>query len=208
MVSSANEGTPALSRNGAVSESPPTPPDTRDDRAIHCEWLAKIARSQDMNAFEQLFRHFSPMIHRFMIRGGVGREEAEELVQETMTRIWINAASFDPSLGAPHTWIYTIARNLRTDHFLKHRRRNALPLDSLYPIHPDSSSQENSVDASLVVDRFSKLSQDQIAVLELNYLAGMSQSEISDHLSVPLGTVKSRTRLAFHKLRRALGISE
>ncbi|MBT3046455.1 MAG: sigma-70 family RNA polymerase sigma factor [Candidatus Thiodiazotropha sp.] len=197
-----------MPRKGAMNASPPTGPDTRDDRAIQCKWLASIARSQDMNAFEQLFRHFSPMIHRFMIRGGIGSDEAEELVQETMTRIWINAARFDPSLGAPQTWIYTIARNLRTDHLLKYRRRNTLPLDSLYQTHPDSSSQEDSVDASLVVDRFGKLSQDQVAVLELNFIAGMSQSEISDHLSVPLGTVKSRTRLAFRKLRRALGISE
>lgn len=190
-----------------MNESPPRPSDSTDNSASHVEWLVRIARERDTVAFEQLFRCFSPMIHRFMLRGGVARDEADELVQETMTRIWLNADRYDAALGAPHTWIYTIARNLRADHLHRSRRRNTLPLDDLYQVRADHRSQEDAIDASLVIDRFAELPPGQIAVLHLGFIGGMSQAEISDHLSVPLGTVKSRTRLAFEKLRRVLGIN-
>jgi RNA polymerase sigma-70 factor (ECF subfamily) len=176
------------------------------DSANHNEWLVRIACDRDMNAFEQLFRHFSPKIHRFMIRGGVERNDAQELVQETMVRIWINADRYDAALGAPHTWIYTIARNLRTDHLHKCQRRCTLSSEYLYQTPHQANCQEDAIEASLIVERFNKLPQDQVAVLELNFLVGMSQTEISEYLSLPLGTVKSRIRLAFDKLRHALGI--
>jgi RNA polymerase sigma-70 factor (ECF subfamily) len=178
------------------------------DSTIQGEWLARIASDRDMIAFEQLFRHFSPMILRFMVRGGIERNDAQELVQETMARIWINAERYDATLGAPHTWIYTIARNLRTDHLHKSRRRLTLFSEYLYQVPTQVNCKEDTIEASQIVEKFNQLSPDQVTVLELNFLAGMSQTEISEHLSLPLGTVKSRMRIAFEKLRHVLGISK
>jgi RNA polymerase sigma-70 factor (ECF subfamily) len=195
-------------RNDTNNDSPMEQTRRMGDSANHSEWLARIACDRDMIAFEQLFRHYSPKIHRFMIRGGVERDDAQELVQETMVRIWINAERYDATLGAPHTWIYTIARNLRTDHLRKSQRRSSLSSEYLYQTPHQVNCQEDAIEASLIVERFNNLSQDQVAVLELNFLVGMSQTEISEHLSLPLGTIKSRMRLAFEKLRHALGINK
>lgn len=170
------------------------------------ELLAKVGRTHDVELFEQLFRHFAPRVKAYMARTG-SAGAAEELMQETMVAVWNKAALYDPSKGAASTWIFTIARNLRIDAF---RRERHPEFDENDPaLQPET---ETRADLSLVAAQSARavrsaldaLPPDQAEVLRLAYFEDNSQSEIAATLAVPLGTVKSRMRLAFIKLRAAL----
>lgn len=175
-------------------------------RAEQADWLRQIAKDADRHAFEHLFRHYFPLLLRYMLRAGVTHEESEELVQETMVRVWLKAQQYRPEIASPSAWIFTIARNLRIDR----AKRRVMP-DVLQKLAEDTErlqrgSQEACLDAWTILEHLDQLSQEQGVILRLVYLEGLSHSEISEKLSLPLGTVKSRIRLAFDKLRRSLDI--
>jgi RNA polymerase sigma factor (sigma-70 family) len=174
-------------------------------------WMRAVAEAADRPAFASLFRHFAPRIKGFLLRGGADDAVAEELAQETMVTLWRRAASFDPARAQLSTWLYTIARNLRIDHY---RRavggRTEAPDDwdpELQPedahLTPDEllnvAQRERSIQRAL-----SELPPEQAQVLRLSFFEEHPHGRIAQDLGIPLGTVKSRIRLAVTQLRRIL----
>jgi RNA polymerase sigma factor (sigma-70 family) len=169
--------------------------------------IAAVARSGDREAFSALFDHFAPRVKGLLMRGGTPAELAEEVAQETMLTVWRKAALFDPSKASASTWIATIARNLRID-IARRETRSRLSqvyeiLDEESPDQPDATLSGAERDAR-VRDAMKLLSPDQYRVVELAFLEGFSHQDVANRLSIPLGTVKSRLRLALSHLRGRL----
>ena len=174
------------------------------------ECIERVGKSQDKAAFRSLFTHFSPYLKAFLIKsGGVTPENAEELVQETMIKVWRKATSYSASQASASTWIYTIARNTRIDWLRKQNRQNPdlLNAEDLYddrenPTPLSSLSQIRT--KKLISEQLSELPLEQAEVLRLMYFQGQSGQQVADALALPLGTVKSRIRLAMNKMKLAL----
>lgn len=169
-------------------------------------WLQQVADKADIAAFERLFDCYFPRLQRFMQRAGINPQEAEELVQETLLRVWVKAAQYRSALGTPDGWIFAVARNVRNDR-LRRQPGRQMPVTVL----PDRTCEQpdiaaTGVEAVAMLERFCELPQEQVAVLTLAFVEGLSQSEISRRLNLPLGTVKTRMRLGCRSLRRKLQI--
>jgi RNA polymerase sigma factor (sigma-70 family) len=174
-------------------------------------WMQAVAEAGDRPAFAALFRHFAPRIKGFLIRGGAQEALAEELAQETMVLLWRRAARFDPARARVSTWLYTIARNLRIDHL----RRDA---GSAHEAASDWDPEQQPADAHLTPDELLQAAQqergvqqaleelppEQAEVLRLSFFDEQPHTRIARDLGIPLGTVKSRIRLAAAHLRRIL----
>lgn len=170
--------------------------------------LLCLVAEEDRSAFAELFRRFAGRIKAFLLRWGMPGDQAEEVAQEVMVAIWRRADSFDPAKAAASTWIFAIARNRRIDLIRKTARREPDPEDPLFERDPDPdgmvllSLQERQ---RIIREAIQELPQDQQDVLRIAFFEGLSHGECAEALDVPLGTVKSRIRLAFRKLREALG---
>jgi len=173
--------------------------------------IRAIADQEDRAAFAALFEYFAPRIKAFMQRSGVGEASCEELAQETMLALWRKAALFDPASTGAAAWIFTIARNLRIDAYRREQRGGAMQTSDAeieFQVddspHPDArlaaAQSEERVRSAL-----SKLSADQMRVVELSFFEEKAHAEIAQLLEIPLGTVKSRLRLAMNRLRNLLG---
>jgi RNA polymerase sigma-70 factor (ECF subfamily) len=177
-----------------------------DSQAL-ANWLRAVAQHQDRDAFARLHRHFSPRLAAWLARAGMPQPQIEDVVQETMLAVWRKAALYDSSQGGVSTWIFVIARNQRVDHGRRKANRETSPLEDWDEIDdsPDaeanllSHERETQVRAALA-----HLSREQAQVLEQVYFAEKPQSAIAQDLGVPLGTVKSRVRLALARLRTLL----
>jgi RNA polymerase sigma-70 factor (ECF subfamily) len=173
--------------------------------------ISRIADHQDQPAFELLFRYFAPRIKSYCLRLGADASAAEEITQEAMVSIWRNAGQFDPSKAAPSTWIFTIARNLVIDRFRKSRRPQFDYGDPAFvpdePLPPDRLIEQTQLQQN-VRQIMDALSSNERNVLMLSYFENLSHFEISRRLSLPVGTVKSRIRLAFGKIRSRLKAQE
>jgi RNA polymerase sigma-70 factor (ECF subfamily) len=169
--------------------------------------LKTVGETQDKASFSLLFEHFSPRLKSFLLKAGnLDEESAEELVQETMIKVWRRSSTFSPTQASASTWIYTIARNTRIDWFRKQSREDpaALNADDIYDDNEDESPYSMLVQIrqnDQISQQLRELPQEQAEVLRMMYLQGMSGQQISDALGLPLGTVKSRTRLALGKLK-------
>ncbi|MEQ1570017.1 MAG: sigma-70 family RNA polymerase sigma factor [Myxococcota bacterium] len=169
------------------------------------ELLAAIARG-DRAAFSAFFHRFAPRINGFL-RQSLPASKAEEVAQEVLLRVWRSAAGYDPSRASPATWVFTIARNARIDALRRGGRAEPEPDDPMWvpsaPPSPDEvthrKAEEQQIRAAL-----DQLPVGQLEVLERAYLQGQTLLEVSESLSVPLGTVKSRVRLALERLRGVL----
>ncbi|MGF7163065.1 RNA polymerase sigma-70 factor (ECF subfamily) [Rhodoligotrophos appendicifer] len=169
--------------------------------------VANVAKG-DREAFAQLFSHYAPRLKGFMMRKGVDADVAEELVQETMLAVWNKARLYSPGKGSVTTWIYTIARNLRIDRLRRQSAEIFYDIDDYDEASDEPSSEEELIrheQETQVADAIETLPKDQLDVISLAYVDDLSQAEIAERLEVPLGTVKSRMRLAYQKLREALG---
>jgi RNA polymerase sigma-70 factor (ECF subfamily) len=171
------------------------------------DMIAAIAASADRSAFAALFDHFAPRVKSYMLRLGADGPLAEELAQETLLTVWRRAAAFDRAKAAPSTWIFTIARNLRIDAARRDRRISAVddPADA-----PDAEPTPDAALAAaqsggLVRAALGKLPPEQAEVVRLSFFSDKPHSEIAEELELPLGTVKSRLRLAMARLRELLG---
>jgi RNA polymerase sigma-70 factor (ECF subfamily) len=177
------------------------------DAADHAALIQAIALRQDRAAFGLLFRHFAPRVKAWMLRGGAAPAAAEEMAQETLLIVWRKAALFDPSRAGPTTWIFTIARNLRIDALRRERHPSQLLPDPVG--EPDLAEP---VDRAFdLMEREGRIRQalgglpaEQAAVIRKAFFEDKAHAEIEKELGIPLGTVKSRLRLAMNRLRSAL----
>ncbi len=170
------------------------------------DWLAAIASRGDQLAFASLFGHFAPRLKTYLMRGGMQAGQAEELAQETMLMVWRKASSFDSAAGTPAAWIFVIARNLRIDAARRDKRSHAKidPLeDAPQPPGADDLLQHRQHSDRLRA-AMARLPPEQAEVLHLSFFDERPHSEIEQRLGIPLGTVKSRLRLAMNRLRNLL----
>lgn len=170
------------------------------------ELLARIGRTHAVEDFEVLFRHFAPRVKAYMARTG-SAAAAEELMQETMVAVWNKSALYDAGKGAASTWIFAIARNLRIDAYRREKHPEFDQNDPAFQPESEPTADrriEGEQSARLVRAALVDLPPDQAEVLRLAFFEDNSQSAIATALDVPLGTVKSRMRLAFAKLRGVL----
>tara|TARA_R110002167_G_scaffold23721_3_gene84108 strand:+ start:1133 stop:1705 length:573 start_codon:yes stop_codon:yes gene_type:complete len=166
-----------------------------------------IAQSHDRQAFLALFRLMAPRIKAYVMRLGSDGATAEDLVQEVMLTVWRRAGQFDTAKASAATWIYTIARNRRIDVFRRERRPELDPNDpALLPEPPTPADQslQNHQDAARLRAAVETLPPEQSEMLRQAYFEDLSHAEIAARRNLPLGTVKSRLRLAKEKLRLAL----
>ncbi len=184
----------------------PDRPDREDIAEALSKDIERVGSGRDRAAFGRLFKHFAPLIKAFASRGSpLGASHAEELVQEVMIKVWQKAPTYCSRKASATTWIYAIARNSRTDMFRRLQKFDT-PL-SAEDIWPESESVELfscvqlSRDAEQIRSSLAKLPHDQMQVLTKAYMEGKSQAEIAEELDLPLGTVKSRVRIAMAKLQ-------
>lgn len=178
-----------------------------DERADE-DLLAAIAGCRDRTAFAELFQRYAGRIKAFLIRAGSSPDQAEEAAQEVMVTLWRRAETFDPAKAAARSWIYAIARNRRIDLIRRAGRPEPDPEDPLFRPEPDMTAMDALAGAerdARVRDALASLSDDQRVVVRLAFFNGLSHSEIATRLDTPLGTVKSRLRLSFQRLRDELG---
>ena len=169
--------------------------------------LLSIGQTQDKAAFADLFQHFAPRVNSYMLKLGSADEMAEELAQQTLLQVWRKAQLFDPDKAAASTWIFRIARNIRIDVLRKKKHF----FDDDFDLAEIKDEQEN---AEVKINREQKirhvalalaeLPQNQAKVIRMSFYDGLSHGEIAKQLELPLGTVKSRIRLAFGRLRESV----
>lgn len=177
-----------------------TIPDT--DWAAH---LQRVHTHRDQNAFAALFAHFAPRVKGFLIRSGASEPLAEECTQEVMATVWHKAHLFDGSRAGVSTWIFTIARNKRIDALRKQRR----PEPEEVTWGPEEEPDQTDVlalqqDTRKLAIALAQLPEKQRILIERAYFADLSHSEIAEETGLPLGTIKSRIRLALERLRHAM----
>jgi RNA polymerase sigma-70 factor (ECF subfamily) len=170
--------------------------------------MTRIAQTRDIDAFEELYRHFTPKVRAYMLKVTRDVAMAEELAQEALAAVWRKAGQFDPERGQASTWIFTIARNMRIDALRRGPRPDfdeGDPMLSPEAIEPADVSYQRFQEAEHVRAAISELKSDQLQVLRMSYFEDMTHSAIARALNIPIGTVKSRIRMACEKLRSSLG---
>lgn len=177
-------------------------PDEAADR------IEAIATRQDRASFAELFRYFGPRVKAFLMRGGSDSETAQEVAQEALILVWRKAASFDRTRASASTWIYTIARNKRID-VLRRSGKPAIEAEDWLTIFaPEEEGADKSVLAGQTYARVKELmeglSADQLAVIRKAFFEDKTHTAIAEEMKLPLGTVKSRIRLALGRLREKL----
>ncbi len=191
-----------------------------EEERTRIEDLLAVARHRDREAFGRLFDYYAPRVKAYLRRLGADPQQAEELAQEVMLTVWRRAAQYDPRRATPGTWIFRIARNRRIDALRRERRP---PEAEEVEVETEAGGEEEAAERpgealearseALLMERrlreaIARLPPEQAEILRLYYLEEMPQGEIADTLGLPLGTVKSRLRLALAKLRDYLGGNE
>ncbi len=171
--------------------------------------LVAVGKRRDREAFAALFTFFAPRLKGYFLRLGCQSRQAEDLVQETMLRIWERAALYDPARAQASTWIFTVARNLRLDALRgeKHPEPDSEAVLAALPdgaegadMRLDSARREERVRLAMAA-----LPQEQIEILQLSFFEDLAHADIARRLDLPLGTVKSRIRRTLRRLRGELG---
>jgi RNA polymerase sigma factor (sigma-70 family) len=172
------------------------------------DWTAQIYAirdKQDQAAFAELFAHFAPRVKGFLMKSGADASLAEECTQEVMATLWRKAHMFDPSRASASTWIYTIARNRKIDALRKQRR----PEPEDLPWGPEAEPEQADAiglkqETEQLAVAIKELPEKQRSLIEQAYYGDLSHSEIAEITGLPLGTIKSRIRLALERLRHAM----
>ncbi len=167
--------------------------------------MSAIAQDQDRKAFAELFRHFAPRVKAFLMKSGADESLAEECMQDVMATLWHKAHMYDPSRASVATWIFTIARNRKIDLL----RRYARPEPEDLPWGPEQAPDQADVialqqDTGRLATALAKLPEKQRELIQHAYFGDLSHSEIAAETGLPLGTIKSRIRLALERLRHSM----
>ncbi len=180
-----------------TAQSPPEP-----------RWNSRIIRirdAQDKEAFAELFAHFAPRVKAFLIKSGASPAQAEDCAQDVMATVWTKAHLFNPARASASTWIFTIARNRQIDVFRKQRRPE--PEDLPWGPEPEPDPAEVvglQQETENLTSAIAALPEKQRQLIERAYYGDLSHAEIAAVTGLPLGTIKSRIRLALERLRRAM----
>lgn len=193
---------PALAPAGAVlMRTSPTEAD------VHAALIRRIADHADRAAFAMLFAHFAPRVKAYMRKLGAMDAQAEDMAQEALFAVWRKASQFDPARAGAATWVFTIARNLRIDTLRRERPAGPLPFSE----PPETDGQPGAEAEMMVAERdralraaLALLPPQQAQLVQLAFYEDRPHREIERVLGIPLGTVKSRLRLALQRLRGAL----
>lgn len=173
-------------------------------RDRHADCMAAIAARQSKAAFAELFAFFAPRLKSYMLRLGAADSEAEELAQDVMITVWQKAGMYDRKQASVSTWLFRIARNRRIDAQRRQRRPELTAEDPMLRPpeidQPEDLMVRGQMDV-IVREELVKLPQDQRMLLQAAFYDGLSHTEIAKAFNLPLGTVKSRIRLAFLRLR-------
>lgn len=175
---------------------------------IQTDWtglVGQVAQSQDADAFAAIFDYYAPRVKAFLMKGGANHAVAEECAQDVMVTVWNKAGQFDPTRASVATWIYTIARNRRIDMLRRDRRPEPEELTWGPEAEPDQfdvlSLQQ---DTEKLAEALRQLPEKQRQMIESAYFGDLTHNEIADATGLPLGTIKSRIRLALERLRHSL----
>ena len=167
--------------------------------------IKRVGTRQDRAAFAALFQHFAPRIKAYLMKSGADAAMAEECAQDVMTTLWRKAHLFDPNRASPSTWIFTIARNRRVDLLRKEKRPEPEDLPWGPEAEPD---QEEALslqkESEKLHQAIADLPETQKQLIQRAYFGDLSHREIAAETGLPLGTIKSRIRLALDRLRHAM----
>ncbi|MBE9396144.1 sigma-70 family RNA polymerase sigma factor [Pontibacterium sp. N1Y112] len=173
------------------------------DQSASREWtrlLAQFAETRDKAEYVQLFRHFAPKVKGYIVRLGLTDATAEELMQETMLAVWNKAHLYNPSKAAASTWIFTLARNQSID-WMRRQKYPEYELEDWHVGEDEGDAGEQSVLSDRMAGAIKTLPENQAQVIHMSFFEGRSHQEIADRIGIPLGSVKSRLRLAADKLK-------
>ena len=177
------------------------------DKAVFADWVEAIALRGDRDAFAKLFTHYAPRVKAYLMKLGLQNAQAEELTQEVMVTVWRKAATFDRRQASVGTWIFRIARNRRIDAFRRELRADYDQDDPALQPAPEAAPSD-AVEAAdreeAVAAAMGQLPPEQMELIRRAFYEGLTHREIAEATGLPLGTVKSRLRLAFDKLRGPL----
>jgi RNA polymerase sigma-70 factor (ECF subfamily) len=174
---------------------------------IMADLLRRVAERSEPAAFRELYQTYGPRVKAYMMRRGADAATADDLVQETLFAVWRKAGLYADHRGSITTWVFTIARNLRIDRFRREMAWQELPgghLEEPSPEIPPDEALYEKERQTRVAAVLAELPPDQQAVVQLSFVEGLSHSEIAARVGVPLGTVKSRLRLAYQRIRDAV----
>ena len=193
----------------AIEATPYNMPDVIDHVQLS-QWLKAVATTRDKQAFTHLFTFFAPKIQRIARSKFPNETQASEVVQETMSNVWRKAHLFDENKGASTTWVYTVMRNVTFDLLRKIKGNKEDNLsDDIWPIIENIQTETEAfgdhLESKQLLSGIATLPDSQQEVVKGFYLMEMSQEQLAQHLNLPLGTVKSRLRLALAKLKVQLG---
>lgn len=178
-----------------------------EDKDHFARLTKAVAETRDQAAFTVLFDHFAPRLKSWLVKRGIRADEAEELVQEVMTILWHRAGLYDPARSTLSTWLFRIARNRRIDAQRKARRR-VLDDDRIYVQIEEVPGVDTLLESkqrdALIRHALAQIPSEQMELVRAAFFLGKTHAEIAEATGLPLGTVKSRIRLAFERLRRNL----
>ncbi len=184
------------------------PPSATDPiRARLADWVEAVARDRDRAAFSALFAHFAPRLKTYLLRQGADNALAEELVQEAMLTVWRRAETYDRRQSTVSTWLYTVVRNKRIDR-IRRERRPEVDLNDPLLVPDEPQSQEAVIDAGQTEMRLrtaiADLPAEQADLIRIAFFEDRTHRDIAESQNLPLGTVKSRIRLALARLRKVM----
>jgi len=179
---------------------------------VTVEWaelIGRVAAHGDRDAFKLLFEHFAPRVKGFLVKTGMNADAAEEIAQMTLLTVWRKAAQFDPASAGAAAWIFTIARNLRIDSARAAARLAKTAVSAGRDETPEVAHSPEAMmtrceDVSRVSAALLQLSDEQSTVIRMSFIEEQPHGEIAERLGIPLGTVKSRIRLAMARLKDIL----
>jgi RNA polymerase sigma-70 factor (ECF subfamily) len=192
----------------AIKKRAEHPRVTAIDGSKRMMWVSHMTRirdNRDRAAFAELFDHFAPRVKGFLMKSGADATLAEECTQDVMAALWQKSHQFDPSRASVATWIFTIARNRKID--LLRRQRRPEPED--LPWGPEAEPDQADVlnlqqEAEILGNALQSLPAAQRELIDKAYFGDLTHSEIAAQTGLPLGTIKSRIRLALERLRHAM----